>query len=158
MPWVFPSEIARAIIFLGRQSEVDIPPTIQDHARKAGLASYLDETERPGEFWAAAELDDANWRKVYMGKRPKADYLTADKATITKIISALETLYVDLTDEQQTDDVDLSDSVQAIESPFGYPRGSEETIQPETGSVSFRFILIPEASSTSALDSHFFSD
>ncbi|KAK3293553.1 uncharacterized protein B0H64DRAFT_465950 [Chaetomium fimeti] len=104
MPWLYPSEIARAVIFLGRQNEVGIPPTIQDHVEKAGLASYFIETESPDGFWAATELDDVNWRKVYMTRKPKADYPAADKTTISKVTSALKAVYVDLTDGQQADD------------------------------------------------------
>ena len=76
MSWLYPSEIAKAVIFLGKQGEVGIPPTIQDHAEKAGLASYFTKTENPDGFWAAAELDDVNWRKVYMARKLKADSWT----------------------------------------------------------------------------------
>lgn len=43
MPWVYPSDLIRGIVFLGKQPDIGIPPTIMDHARKAGLAFYFRE-------------------------------------------------------------------------------------------------------------------
>lgn len=69
----------RAILFLGRKSEVNIPPTIQDHTEKAELADYVEESECHSEFWDAAELMivSGGWSSISV--TTTAHYTSTDK-------------------------------------------------------------------------------
>ena len=64
-----------------------------------------------------SELDDVNWRKVYMAGKPRADCPPADKATVFKLITALKAIYIDLTDDRQSVDDGTGDNAQVIGSP-----------------------------------------
>lgn len=101
MPWIYPSAVTKAILFLGRQNEVGIPLTIQDHAAKAVLADYIAESDDSDDFWDAAELDNDNWRKAYMARKPRTEYPTMEGPAVTRLIDALAEMYVvDLTADQ----------------------------------------------------------
>jgi hypothetical protein len=60
----------KAIVFLGKKSDLSIPPTIMNHAGEAELASYFGEDEDHDEFWTAGRIDNPGWRKVYMMAKP----------------------------------------------------------------------------------------
>jgi hypothetical protein len=70
MPWLYSVNLVKAIVFLGKNNDLGIPPTIMDHVRKAGLAAYFDEDEDHDEFWSAAEIDNPDCRRVYMMAKP----------------------------------------------------------------------------------------